>query len=61
MTVQQAVRVLRDEGLIVSRTGSGVFVRERTERPVGLRPHIERAFEAEDVTLDFFGFSGETL
>jgi DNA-binding transcriptional regulator YhcF (GntR family) len=61
MTVQQAVRVLRDEGLVVSRTGSGVFVRERTERPVGLRPHIERAFEAQDVTLDFFGFSGETL
>jgi DNA-binding transcriptional regulator YhcF (GntR family) len=61
MTVQQAVRLLRDEGLVVSRSGSGVFVRERTERPVGLRPHIERAFEAEDVTLDFFGFSGETL
>jgi DNA-binding transcriptional regulator YhcF (GntR family) len=61
MTVQQAVRLLRDEGLVVSRTGSGVFVRERTERPVGLRPHIERAFEARDVTLDFFGFSGETL
>ena len=61
MTVQQAVRVLRDEGLVVSRTGSGVFVRERTERPVGLRPHMERAFEAQDVTLDFFGFSGETL
>jgi DNA-binding transcriptional regulator YhcF (GntR family) len=61
MTVQQAVRVLRDEGLIVSRSGSGVFVRQHTERPVGLRPHIERAFEAENVTLDFFGFSGETL
>jgi len=61
MTVQQAVRLLRDEGLVVSRTGSGVFVRERTELPVGLRPHIERAFDAEDVTLDFFGFSGETL
>jgi len=61
MTVQQAIRLLRDEGLVVSRTGSGVFVRERTERPVGLRPHIERAFEAQDVTLDFFGFSGETL
>jgi DNA-binding transcriptional regulator YhcF (GntR family) len=61
MTVQQAVRLLRDEDLVVSRAGSGVFVRERTERPVGLRPHIERAFAAKDVTLDFFGFSGETL
>lgn len=38
MTVQQAIRVLRDEGLIVSRQGSGVFVRESTERPVELRP-----------------------
>lgn len=61
MTVQQAMRLLREEGLIVSRQGSGVFVRERTERPVGLRPHIERAFEQERVTLDFSGFSGETL
>jgi len=61
MTVQNALRELREEGLIVSRQGSGVFVRERTERPVGLRPHIERAFEAENVTIDFAGFSGETL
>ncbi|WP_147144467.1 GntR family transcriptional regulator, partial [Nocardia ninae] len=61
MTVQQAIRVLRDEGLVVSRQGSGVYVRERTERPVGLRPHIERAFEQSAVTIDFAGFSGETL
>ncbi|MBU3064365.1 GntR family transcriptional regulator [Nocardia sp. NEAU-G5] len=61
MTIQQAIRVLRDEGLIVSRQGSGVFVRERTERPVGLRPHIERAFGESVVTIDFAGFSGETL
>lgn len=61
MTVQQAIRLLRDEGLVVSRQGSGVFVRERTERPVGLRPHLERAFEDDKVTIDFAGFSGETL
>lgn len=60
-TVEQAMRILRDEGLVVSRKGSGVYVRERTERPVGLRPHIERAFEGERVTIDFAGFSGETL
>jgi DNA-binding transcriptional regulator YhcF (GntR family) len=61
MTVQNALRELREEGLIVSRQGSGVFVRERTERPIGLRPHIERAFEAQHVSIDFAGFSGETL
>jgi len=33
----------------------------RIERPVGLRPHIERAFEEDAVTIDFAGFSGETL
>jgi DNA-binding transcriptional regulator YhcF (GntR family) len=60
-TVQDALRVLRSEGLIVSRQGSGVYVRERTERPVALRPHIERAFEQGKVTIDFAGFSGETL
>jgi DNA-binding transcriptional regulator YhcF (GntR family) len=60
-TVQNAIKVLRDEGLIVSRQGSGVFVRDRTDQTVSLRPHIERAFESRVVTIDFAGFSGETL
>lgn len=60
-TVQNALGTLRDEGLIVSRQGSGVFVRERTEKPLGLRPHVERAFEHAYVQIDFAGFSGETL
>lgn len=60
-TVQRALRDLQDEGLIVARQGSGAFVRSRTERPMELRPHIEKAFEAESVTIDFAGFSGETL
>jgi len=61
MTVQQAIRLLRDEGLVVSRQGSGVFVRERTTRAVALRPHVEMAFEQPKVSIDFAGFSGETL
>lgn len=61
MTVQQAIRLLRTEGLIVSRQGSGVFVRERTQRTVELRPYLEQAFEADDVSLDFAGLSAETL
>ncbi len=61
MTVQQALRVLKDEGLTVSRQGSGVFVRERSARPVELRPHIEAAFSAAEVTIDFAGFTSETL
>jgi DNA-binding transcriptional regulator YhcF (GntR family) len=61
MTVQQAIRLLRDEGLIVSRQGSGVFVRERTARAIALRPLVERAFEQPKVSIDFAGFTGETL
>ncbi|MGL5810360.1 MAG: GntR family transcriptional regulator [Nocardioides sp.] len=61
MTIQQALRLLKDEGLTVSRQGSGVFARTRTERPVGLRPHIERAFDQQHVRIDFCGYTAETL
>lgn len=61
MTVQTAIRLLRDEGLVVSRQGSGVYVRERTQRPIDLRSHLEQAFESDRVAVDFAGFSGETL
>lgn len=60
-TVQQAIRELREDGLIVSRQGSGVFVRSRTARPVGLRAHVEHAFKRSAVRIDFAGLSGETL
>ncbi|MFB9183279.1 winged helix-turn-helix domain-containing protein [Dactylosporangium sucinum] len=60
-TVKSALRILRDERLVVSRQGSGAFVRAQTERPVGLRPHIEAAFERKHVSIDFAGFSSETL
>ncbi|MER6517336.1 winged helix-turn-helix domain-containing protein [Streptomyces sp. NPDC001553] len=60
-TIQRALRDLEDEGLVVSRKGSGVFVRSRTERPAGLRPYVEQAFASHTVTIDFAGFSSETL
>jgi DNA-binding transcriptional regulator YhcF (GntR family) len=61
MTAQKAVGILRDEGLVITRQGRGSFVRQRTERSVGLRPHVEQIFEQGDVQIDFAGFSGETL
>lgn len=61
MTVQKALQILRDEDLIISRQGAGVYVKSRTTAPVGLRPHLEAAFEGGHVTIDFAGFSGETL
>lgn len=60
-TIQRALRDLEDEGLVVSRKGSGVYVRNRTERPAGLRPYVEQAFSGKEVTIDFAGFSSETL
>lgn len=60
-TIQRALRDLEDEGLVVSRKGSGVYVRNRTERPSGLRPYVEQAFSRDEVTIDFAGFSSETL
>ncbi|MFD8690793.1 GntR family transcriptional regulator [Streptomyces sp. NPDC059651] len=60
-TIQRALRDLEDEGLVVSRKGSGVFVRNRTERPAGLRPYVEQAFTSRNVSIDFAGFSSETL
>ncbi|WP_158846974.1 winged helix-turn-helix domain-containing protein [Saccharothrix deserti] len=60
-TVQKAIAILRQEGLVVTRQGAGTFVRQRTERAVGLRPHVERAFTEQHVSIDFAGFSGETL
>jgi DNA-binding transcriptional regulator YhcF (GntR family) len=60
-TVKAALRLLRDERLIVTRQGSGAFVRAQTQRPIGLRPHVESAFERPEVSIDFAGFTGETL
>lgn len=41
-TVDRVPSLLRAEGLIVTRQGSGSVVRERTSRPVGLWPTLKR-------------------
>src|SRR3712207_5957783 len=60
-TVKRALEALRNERLIVSRQGSGAFVRAQTQRPVELRPLIQAAFEHAHVAIDFAGFTSETL
>ncbi|MGH3709735.1 MAG: GntR family transcriptional regulator [Pseudonocardiaceae bacterium] len=61
MTVQKAVGILRDEGLVITRQGKGSFVRRRTDRAVGLRPHLAGVFTTGRVAIDFAGFTAETL
>ncbi|WP_326598090.1 GntR family transcriptional regulator [Streptomyces sp. NBC_01803] len=60
-TVTKALDLLRDEGLVVTRKGSGTFARQRAQRPEGLGPHLEAAFEKPQVTIDFIGLSGGSL
>jgi DNA-binding transcriptional regulator YhcF (GntR family) len=60
-TVRRALEVLREERRVFTRQGSGSFVRAVTERAVQLRPHLQAAFEARSVVIDFFGFTSETL
>lgn len=60
-TVKRALDVLRSENLVVSRQGSGVFVRTQIQRAVELRPILESAFQNEIVSIDFAGISAETL
>ncbi|WP_460701423.1 GntR family transcriptional regulator [Myceligenerans halotolerans] len=60
-TVQQSLRLLKDEGLVMSRQGSGMFARERPVKAVGLQPHLEAAFEVDDVRIDFVGYTSESL
>ncbi|MFF8872710.1 GntR family transcriptional regulator [Streptomyces massasporeus] len=71
-TVQRALRQLRDEGLIDSRQGSGSRVLTRAvhranpagetgARPQTLASFIGRAFERNDIVLDVYTLTSETL
>ncbi|MFF5844609.1 GntR family transcriptional regulator [Streptomyces massasporeus] len=71
-TVQRALRHLRDEGLIDSRQGSGSRVLTRAAhmagpagetgvRPQTLASFIGRTFERNDVLLDVYTLTSETL
>ncbi|MFF3454349.1 GntR family transcriptional regulator [Streptomyces sp. NPDC002730] len=72
-TVTKALKLLIDEGLIESRQGSGarvlpaggrastaqqVFARPALET---LQPHLQAAFDADDITMDVFSLTSETM
>ncbi|MFJ8075648.1 winged helix-turn-helix domain-containing protein [Streptomyces sp. NPDC096176] len=76
-TVTTALRLLRDEGLIESRQGSGARVLPARTGSAGasapglpaiarpaletLHPHLQAAFEAEHITMDVFSLTSETM
>src|SRR5256886_13340279 len=51
-TVKRALEILRADHLIVTRQGSGAFVRAQTQRAVELRPHHEAAFQRPPLAID---------
>ncbi|MEV6395657.1 winged helix-turn-helix domain-containing protein [Streptomyces sp. NPDC051907] len=80
-TVSRALDLLKAEGLIASRQGSGARVLPgagRAAAPAGhqtgssapafarpaletLQPHLQAAFEADDITMDVFSLTSETM
>ncbi len=60
-TVKSALRILDREGLIVSRQGSGVFVRTRRGTEHDLEEFLRSAFDRPHVTIDYAGWRAETL
>ncbi|MFC7620037.1 GntR family transcriptional regulator [Microlunatus sp. GCM10028923] len=60
-TVKSALRILDREGLIVSRQGSGSFVRTRQSVPTDIRGYLRTAFDRPEVSIDYAGWRGETL
>jgi DNA-binding transcriptional regulator YhcF (GntR family) len=71
-TVQKALKLLQEEGLVDSIRGSGTFVagavpagdahEDELELAIlALGPHLDQALHASAVTIDYFGFTAETL
>lgn len=63
-TVQNALRLLRAENLITGKSGVGTFVKALPVLDAGLRPHrehLEDALSSGDATIDFTGYTAETL
>ena len=71
-TVQKALKLLQEEGLIDSIRGSGTFVAgtapdgnagddELELAILALGPHLDQALQTSAVTIDYFGFTAETL
>jgi DNA-binding transcriptional regulator YhcF (GntR family) len=60
-TVRSALRILDRDQLIVSRQGSGAFVRSRPSQYLDLRAILRGAFDRQHVSIDYAGFRGETL
>jgi hypothetical protein len=59
--VKSALRILDREQMVVSRQGSGVFVRSRRGTSLDLRELLRSAFDRPHVGIDYAGFRGETL
>lgn len=61
-TVKSGFKILTDKDkLVVTQQGRLPRVRVKTHRSVELRPHVEALFKDDHVSIDFAGFSGETL
>lgn len=60
-TIKAALRVLDRDHLIVSRQGSGSFVRSRLSTTPDVAEFLKGAYDRPHVTIDYAGWRGETL
>lgn len=60
-TIKGALRVLDREQLIISRQGSGSFVRSRLSTTPDVTEFLKGAYDRPHVRIDYAGWRGETL